>query len=119
MPQLIGRNKSVRALMRKSKWWLGFLDYIGIGNFVGPDEMLSKIGEEKMIDKMKEYNDTEEAKKYAADEYGGAEISQDEVQSKSAQSSSQSSESKDDNPLSGFFKSIFTNQALKTGLAAM
>ena len=119
MPQLIGRNKSVRALMRKSKWWLGFLDYVGIGNFVGPDELLSKVGEEKMVSEMENYNKTEEAKKYAADEYGGAEISQDEVQSKSTQSSSQSSGGQDSNPLSDFFKSIFTNQVLKTGLAVV
>jgi viroplasmin and RNaseH domain-containing protein len=65
------------------------------------------------------YNKTEEAKKYAADEYGGAEISQDEVQSKSTQSSSQSSGGQDSNPLSDFFKSIFTNQVLKTGLAVV
>ena len=68
MPQLIGRNKSVRALMRKSKWWLGFLDYIGLGNFVGPDELLAKVGQDKMVSKMEDYNKTEDAKKYAADE---------------------------------------------------
>jgi hypothetical protein len=56
MPQLMGRNKSVRALMRQSKWWLGFLDYIGLGNFVGPEELSKKLGgEEAMKQKMEEY----------------------------------------------------------------
>ena len=118
MPQLLGRNKSVRALMRQSKWWLGFLDYAGIGNFVGPDELLSKVGEEKMINKMEDYNKTEDAKKYAA-EYEDADISQSEVQSNSKQSSSQSNGGQDDNPLSGFFKNLFTNQALKSAIVAV
>ena len=39
MPQLMGRNRSVRALMRKTKWYLGLLDFLGIANFVGPDEL--------------------------------------------------------------------------------
>ena len=43
MPQLIGRNASVRSLMRQTKLWAGFLDFLGLANFVGPDEALSLI----------------------------------------------------------------------------
>jgi hypothetical protein len=29
-------GRGIKILMGKTKWWLGFLDYIGIGNFIGP-----------------------------------------------------------------------------------
>ena len=32
-------NRGVRSIMNRSKWYLGFLDFIGLGNFVGPDEL--------------------------------------------------------------------------------
>jgi hypothetical protein len=71
MPQLMGRNKSVRALMRQSKWWLGFLDYIGIGNWVGPDELAEKLGSEQaMQQKMEEYNQTPQAQQNFQDQFG-------------------------------------------------
>lgn len=70
LPQLMGRNKSVRALMRKSKWWLGFLDYIGLGNFVGPEELKNKLGEKDFVDKINQYQQTAEAQQNFADEYG-------------------------------------------------
>jgi hypothetical protein len=71
MPQLMGRNKSVRALMRQSKWWLGFLDYVGLGNFVGPEELSKQLGgEDAMRQKMEEYNRTPDAKQNFEDQYG-------------------------------------------------
>jgi hypothetical protein len=71
MPQLIGRNKSVRSLMRQSKWWLGFLDFLGLGNWVGPDETVKMLGgEQEMIAKMEEYNKTPDAQKYFQEEFG-------------------------------------------------
>ena len=71
MPQLMGRNKSVRALMRQSKWWLGFLDYIGLGNWVGPDELAEKLGSEQaMQQKMEEYNQTPQAQQNFEDQFG-------------------------------------------------
>ena len=71
MPQLMGRNKSVRALMRQSKWWLGFLDYVGLGNWVGPDELAEKLGgEAAMQQKMEEYNQTPNAQQNFQDQFG-------------------------------------------------
>lgn len=59
LPQVMGRNRSVRQLMRQTKWWAGFLDWLGLGNFVGPDELAKQLGgEEQMSEKMKEYNKT-------------------------------------------------------------
>lgn len=64
IPQIMGRNKSIRSLMRQTKWWGGFLDWLGLGNFVGPDEMIAQLGgEEEMMKKLEDYNKTETAKK--------------------------------------------------------
>jgi len=70
MPRLIGGNRSVRALMRRSKWYLGFLDFLGIGNFVGPEELSNKIGKDEFERMMAEYNKTDQAEKYFSDQFG-------------------------------------------------
>jgi len=62
MPRLFG-NKATRSLMRRTKFWTGFLDYIGLGNFVGPDETIRRMGPKEFNEKMEEYAKTAEAKK--------------------------------------------------------
>ena len=107
MPQLMGRNKSVRALMRQSKWWLGFLDYLGLGNWVGPDELIEKLGgEEAMRQKMEEYNKTSEAEQNFQDEYGAEETQQNQ----SSSSTNNKSKSPDLDPLAKFLRNILTGQ---------
>lgn len=70
MPRLFG-NREARALMRKTKFWAGFLDYIGLGNFVGPDEAAKKLGGEEEMKKMfAEYQKTDEGRKYFEEEFG-------------------------------------------------
>lgn len=108
MPQLMGRNKSVRALMRQSKWWLGFLDYIGLGNFVGPDELSEKLGgEDAMQRKMEEYNKTPNAKKNFEDQFGDEKSEKSEPETPS-QTKSQTNNTVDSDPfakmISGLFK---------------
>lgn len=61
----IGRlwgNKGTRGLMRRTKWYLGLLDYLGIANFVGPDELEEKI--ENLDQKVNEYSKTDQSQKY-------------------------------------------------------
>lgn len=70
MPQLMGRNKSVRSLMRKTKWYLGLLDFMGIGNFVGPDELKTQLGDTKFEQTIADYNQTSEAQQYMEDDFG-------------------------------------------------
>lgn len=107
MPQLMGRNKSVRALMRQSKWWLGFLDYLGLGNWVGPDELAEKLGgEDAMRQKMEEYNKTSEAEQNFQDEYGAEEPQQNQ----SSSSTDNKSKSPDLDPLAKFLRNILTGQ---------
>lgn len=109
MPQLMGRNKSVRALMRQSKWWLGFLDYIGLGNWVGPDELSEELGgEEAMRQKMEEYNKTPEAEKYFEEQYGAEDT--EKPQPKKETTSGQTGTNVDNDPFAKLLRGIFTGQ---------
>ena len=61
----IGRlwgNRGTRGLMRRTRWYLGLLDFLGIANFVGPDELETKV--ENLDSKIAEYNNTKEAQTY-------------------------------------------------------
>ena len=67
----IGRfwgNRQVRGLMRNTKWWLGFLDWAGLGNFVGPDELESQMGD--YTNDLNQYSQTPEAQSYWNDDFG-------------------------------------------------
>ena len=55
-------NRQVRALMRKTKWYLGFLDYLGLGNYVGPEELSNQVGD--YTNDLNQYAQTPEAQKY-------------------------------------------------------
>lgn len=65
-------GRRVRIMMQQTKWWLGFLDYIGIGNWVGEEEVRKKLGsEEEMVKAMEKYQQTPEAKKYFDESLSG------------------------------------------------
>jgi hypothetical protein len=109
MPQLMGRNKSVRALMRQSKWWLGFLDYIGLGNFVGPEELSKQLGgEEAMRQKMEEYNKTPDAERNFKDEYGKENDGSSNTNTTSSSSASSASPKMELDPFAKFLRGIIT-----------
>jgi hypothetical protein len=63
-------NRSVRSLMNRSKWYLGFLDFLGIGNFVGPDELDKKMGKSEVEGKLEDYSGTQESKSLWAEDFG-------------------------------------------------
>jgi hypothetical protein len=70
-------GRGIKILMGKTKWWLGFLDYIGIGNFIGPEELSNKLGgDDEMAKKMEEYQKTDEAKKNYKEDVGTTETTQ-------------------------------------------
>jgi hypothetical protein len=116
MPQLIGRNASVRSLMRQTKLWAGFLDFLGLANFVGPDEALKEMGQEKLESKFAEYQKTPQAQEYAQETFGDTEIPDNQTQQSTA-SSSKPNNSK--NPIGDFFSSIFGGTAKGEFLAAL
>lgn len=63
-------NRSVRSLMNRSKWYLGFLDFLGLGNFVGPEELDKQMGKENVEQKMGEYSGTQESKDFWNQDFG-------------------------------------------------
>jgi len=56
-------NRATRSLMRRTKWYLGLLDFLGLANFVGPDELEEKYGD--LQARVDEYEKTDQAKQYA------------------------------------------------------
>lgn len=58
------RNRELTGLMRKTKFYAGLLDYLGVANFVGPEELSKKMGEENVKQKMVEYSKTNEGQQY-------------------------------------------------------
>lgn len=112
VPRLFG-NKATRSLMRRTKFWTGFLDYLGLGNFVGPDELMDKMGSE-FNRKMNEYAQTPDAQSNWNSEFGNADV---ETPSSTEDSSSgeQSSSSGEDMSKDLFSKIILG--PLMSGLA--
>ena len=49
--------------MRRTKWYLGLLDYLGLANFVGPEELEETYGD--LQGRVDEYEKTDQAKQYA------------------------------------------------------
>ena len=59
VPRLFG-NRAIRSLMIRTKFWAGFLDWLGVANFVGPEELKAKMGA-AFDEKMNQYSQTNEA----------------------------------------------------------
>ena len=114
VPRLFGGNPATRSLMRRTKTYLGFLDWLGFGNFVGPDELLGKIPNAE--EKWNEYSKTNEAQKTWNDEMGG--FAPTEVESQMTSSSGRPSSSGPD-PIQGFMSDIFGGQLRNAALAAI
>lgn len=52
-------NRGTRGLMRRTKWYLGLLDFLGIANFVGPEELENQV--ENLDQKVTEYSETQKS----------------------------------------------------------
>lgn len=98
-------NRSVRSLMNRSKWYLGFLDFIGLGNFVGPDELDQEMGKSEVEDKLQEYSQTDESKKLWSEDFGSTDPNQP-TSTSSFSSSGGSSQTANVGDLFNFFSSI-------------
>jgi hypothetical protein len=59
--RIFGGNPATRSLMRRTKWYLGFLDAVGVANTVGPEEVESKV--EDFDTKLDEYNRSPEGQR--------------------------------------------------------
>jgi hypothetical protein len=73
-------GRRIKIMMQQTKWWLGFLDYIGIGNWVGAEEVIKKLGgEAEMIKSMENYQKTPESEKYFEESFKEGQPSTDSV----------------------------------------
>lgn len=108
-------GRRLKILMQSTKWWLGFLDYIGLGNYVGVEEVVKEIGDEEFQKKLEEYQETPEAKKYFQEDFD-QDQSQPQTQPQTqplpqtSQSQSSSGTSQQLDPLAKFFRNLLMGQ---------
>ena len=70
-PRLFG-NAATRSLMRRTKWYLGFLDWLGIVDAkTTPDELAKKYSD--LDSKVNQYNTTEDAQQSWSEDFGSKE----------------------------------------------
>lgn len=106
MPRLFG-NRSTRALMRRTKWYLGLLDFLGLGNFVGPEELENAIP--NLEQKVADYNQTSEAQKNIEQDFGDNSAQQPSPPPISSSTIPSSSSKSSSDGLGDFFKSVLGN----------
>jgi hypothetical protein len=110
-------SRGIKILMGKTKFWLGFLDYLGIGNFIGPEELSKKLGgDDALANKMEDYQKTSDAKKYYDEDFKDVDnqqtnTTQQSLDTDNGGTSSETSSGSD--PLQGLLKKIFTGAAEK------
>ena len=69
VPRLFGGNPATRSLMRRTKFYAGFLDWLGVANFVGPEELEQQYT--NIDKKYEEYAQLPEAQRLWADDMSG------------------------------------------------
>jgi hypothetical protein len=68
VPRIFGGNPATRSLMRRTKTYLGFLDALGIGNFVGPEELKDIVPDAEQ--RWEQYSQTPQAQQTWSSEMG-------------------------------------------------
>jgi hypothetical protein len=68
VPRIFGGNPATRSLMRRTKTYLGFLDWLGMANFVGPDELVQQVPNAE--EQWNRYSQTPEAQQTWGKEMG-------------------------------------------------
>jgi hypothetical protein len=102
-------GRRIKIMMQQTKWWLGFLDYIGIGNWVGESEVIKKLGSsEEMAKALEQYQNTPESKRFFEESFNQE---QNPLKPTPNLTSSDSSKTEDGlDPFAKFLKNIFVGQ---------
>jgi hypothetical protein len=103
-------QRRLRILMQSTKWWLGFLDYIGLGNWVGAEELAKKMGDENFMRKVEEYNQTPEAQQNFEDQFGSQSGGGQTNNQQNTSTSSTSSSDPNLDPLAKMLRNILMGQ---------
>lgn len=98
------KGRQLIGMMRRTKFYAGLLDYIGVANFVGPQELINQEGEEYVDSKIKEYANTPLGKQYYEEDLQSVEDKQ--TQDVYRKTPVQSSVAKD--PIDAFFDELLT-----------
>ena len=109
-PGLSFRNRNLMALMRRTKFYAGLLDYVGVANFVGPEELSKQIGEENLQKKITEYSQTPEGQKNWTEDMSSANMSQQTPTTQQTNKTTSSDGDINDDPLSKMFKKMLIGQ---------
>ena len=104
MPKLIGHNKSARALMKSTRFWVKFKDVFGFGKNDSPDDVANKIGDDNLESKLKEYLKNPDAMESFKQDFGDLEGQNIDQQNTPQQTYTQQSSTQEDNPFSTFFQ---------------
>jgi hypothetical protein len=107
-PGLSFRNRNLMALMRRTKFYAGLLDYIGVANFVGPEELSKEMGEENLRNKITEYSNTKQGQGYWQQDMSS--VTPEQAPSVPSQQNVPQSGGNEDSPLSKMFKNLITGQ---------
>ena len=100
-------SRGIKILMGKTKFWLGFLDYLGIGNFIGPEELSKSLGgDDALASKMEQYQQTPNAKKYYDEDFKDGQPQQTPNSPETQQGNQQNSTVSD--PLQGLLQKLLT-----------
>lgn len=109
-PGLSFRNRNLMALMRRTKFYAGLLDYVGVANFVGPEELSQQMGEENLRKKMEEYSQTPDGQKNWTDDMSSVNMSQQTPTTQQTNTTTSSDGDINDDPFSKMFKKILIGQ---------
>lgn len=99
------KSPPLRRMLGKTKLWLYFLDILGIGNFIGPDEYMSKYGDKGM----KQFGDfiqSKDGQRVWEEEFGDVASGGDETQG-DTDTGSNEREQPSSGVVDDLFKSIF------------
>ena len=106
-------GRGVKILMGKTKFWLGFLDYLGIGNFIGPEELSKHLGgDDAMASKLEQYQQTPKAKEYYDEDFKNSEGQQQNTQQQNTQQQNGGNSTGVD-PLQSLISKLFMGAAEK------
>lgn len=102
----IYRNRALSSLARRTKFYAGFLDFLGITSFRSPDELLSSVPENELNKKFQDYVKTPESQKNWADDI--SQMGPEAPQQQTTQSTTQSSSGGGGfDPVSAIFSGLF------------
>ena len=73
------KNRKLSVLFAKSKFWMKFLDWVGVGNFIGPEEFEQMYGPEYTQQAIDSYSSTSEGNSLYKSELANKDMSQNKI----------------------------------------